>query len=334
MLANYQLATLHNYTVNYMIGWGSYSQVYVAEEASTQTSYAIKVMPVSFSTQAESEIDILTRLSHRSCIRLHEALHDDLAYYLVTLHVSNGTLLQHMNHSHAFTEHDARHIFAQVFDGVRYLHDVQQIAHLDLKLENIMIDSRSEVKIIDFGQARPFDVLARMAVGIRCGSRPYCAPEILSGRRLTPSVDIWSMGVILYTLVMGALPFPATDNSRLSAQIMFEEVVFPRDVSPGFRSLISKMLEKESTKRITLAEIAAHAWMNDSGASDRKPFALPPLDFLSPDRPGAKLRPAALGHPSKLAEIEQGLRLMMSMRPLHRTRNLPVVKVPVRRRSD
>jgi serine/threonine protein kinase len=332
MLQPSQLATLRNYTVTHLIGEGSYSQVYAAEDTLTHTPHAIKVIPRSFSTQAESEINILSSLSHRSCVHLYESLSDDLAYYLITDHVSNGTLLQHMNYSHAFPEHDARQIFAQLFDGIRYLHDVQQVAHLDLKLENVMIDSRSQVKIIDFGQARSFDALGRLRVPIRCGSRPYCAPEIISGRPVTPSVDIWSMGVILYTLVTGAFPFYTGDDSLLTGRILFDEVAFPRDVSPEFRSLVSKMLEKENTKRITLAEIAARPWMAEvaGDAAARKAFTLPRLEFLRASLPEAKIRPAALKRTARMLEIEQAFAKRVNGRRRHGNHGVPPVKTPVR----
>jgi serine/threonine protein kinase len=334
MLSSSQLAALHNYTVDYMIGEGSYSQVYMAEHISTHARCAIKIVPRNCA-QAESEINILSSLSHRSCVRLHEVLSDDGFHYLVTDHISNGTLLQHINHSHTFTEHDARHIFVQLFDGIRYLHEVRRIAHLDLKLENIMIDSKSEVKIIDFGHARPFDMLPEMSGHIRCGSLPYWAPEIASGRQITPSVDVWSMGVILYALVTGTFPFYSTDISKQTARILFDEVTFPRDVSPEFRSLISKMLEKESANRITLSEIAGEAWMhgNEFTTSARKGFALPPLEFLHPLPPGEKRLPLTLKRGARLLEIEQGLMRMRNGRKTHCTHSATPMKLIVRRQS-
>jgi serine/threonine protein kinase len=319
MLASPQLATLHNYTIDSLLGEGSYGQVYAAEETSTHTSYAVKILPRNLSTQSESEINILSALSHQSCIHLHEVLCDETACYLVTEHVSNGTLLQHMNHSTAFTEQGARQIFAQLFDGIRYLHEVHKIAHLDLKLENVMIDSNSQVKIIDFGQAQSFEALARIRGPVHCGSPPYRAPEIVNGSRVTPNADIWSMGIILYALVTGSLPFFAANNSLLTARILFDKVVFPGDVSPEFRDLVSQMLEKESAKRITLAGIAAHAWMNEKAG---KEFKLPRLDFLH--------HPVSLKRAGKLQQIEQGLRRLITERQTICARRVPRVKMPVR----
>jgi serine/threonine protein kinase len=328
MLSLSQLDTLHNYTVDHIIGEGSYGQVYAAEETSTQTRYAIKVIPLCFAIQAESELNILSSLSHRYCVSLHEALRDDVAYYLVTDHVSNGTLLQHLNYSHIVTEHDARQIFTQIFEGISYLHEVLQIAHLDLKLENIMIDSRSEVKIIDFGQARSFHVIT----GMRCGSPPYWAPEVISGRHLTPSVDIWSLGVILYVLVTRTFPFSAVETSRLTAQILFDEVTFPRDVSQECRCFISKMLEKGTDKRITLAGIAGDAWMNGH-VSISKAFTLPRLELLHPSLPGGKFLAVGFNCAGKYQQIEQDKTRIRKGRRPRCTHQMPSVKTPLRRQS-
>jgi serine/threonine protein kinase len=335
MLSTKQLATLHNYTVDHVIGEGSYGKVYTAEEISTQTRYAIKVLPRTFSTQIQSEINILSSLSHRSCLHLHEVLCDDVAYYLVTDHVSNGTLLQHINHSNTFTEHEARQIFTQLFDGVRYLHEVRQVAHLDLKLENVMIDSKSEIKIVDFGQSQTFDALSTMRCGLHCGSLPYSAPEIVSGRRVTPSADIWSMGVILYALVTGTFPFCEVDKTLLTAQILFDEVAFPPEVSDEFRNLVLKMLEKDHEKRITLTEIGIHKWMKMKTINDsiRQEFSLPRLDFLHPSLPGGKLRLITLKQSKKLQQIEQGLPRKMNECRMRCNGPISFLMKPMRRHS-
>jgi serine/threonine protein kinase len=214
-------------------------------------------------------------------------------------------------------------MFAQLFDGVRYLHEVRQVAHLDLKLENVMIDSRSQVKIIDFGQARSFEALASVHGPLRCGSPPYWAPEIARASRVTPSADIWSMGVILYALVTGSFPFSWANNASLIAQILFDDVAFPQAVSPEFRDLVSRMLEKESEKRITLADIAEHAWMKERTSG--KEFTLPRLNFLQ--------HPVSLKRAGKLQQMEKGLTQMIKGRQSFCGHRKSIVK-PVMRRSS
>jgi serine/threonine protein kinase len=152
--------------------------------------YGIKVVPHDPFSQVESAMKIRSGLPHHACIRRHKVLRDDMAASLVTDHVSNGTLLQHINHSQTFTKQDEGKILTQLFEGLGHLHEVEKIAHLDLKLENVMIDSKSDVKIINFGQAHSFDSLARLRGPLHWGSLPCCAPEIVSGNFATPVAEM------------------------------------------------------------------------------------------------------------------------------------------------
>jgi serine/threonine protein kinase len=321
MLSSSQLTTLHNYTIHHLIGEGSFGRVYEAEETSTHTRYAVKVLPKNQSTDVEWEIKILSSLTHNSCIHLHEVLHDADWHYLVLETASNGTLLQHLNHRHShnhkFTERDARRIFRQLLAGVRYLHDELQIAHLDLKLENVMIDSTSKVKIIDFGQSRPIVSLPKY--GMRCGSPPYCAPEMLIGRPLTTAVDVWSMGVILFALVTGTFPFAGSDENQLRGRILFDELTFPGDVTTGLRDLIGGMLEKDHSKRITLSGIANHEWVKAEDltyeSNETSSSFLPRLEGLnslnSLTRIDGKIRLSSLRQSVLKQEVEEMSRQQM-----------------------
>jgi serine/threonine protein kinase len=282
MLPRLSITTLHDYVIGPILGQGTFSKVYQAEKIETKTTYAIKVIPETFAKQAEVEINLMSCLNHSAFPRFHEALSDEENHYLVTEFVDNGTLLQHLNHHQNFLEHDARIIFSQIFDGVSYLHNVLKIAHLDLKLENIMIDSTSHVKIIDFGLACPFSDLGSRTS--RCGSLPYSSPEMLTGKQVNQSTDIWSLGVLLYILVNGEHPFVAVDKALLTSKIMFEDVRFPGNTSSEFQDLVKKMLEKDPIKRITLAGICCHPWMSEAGSTHSNScdsFHLSTLKFLN-----------------------------------------------------
>jgi 5'-AMP-activated protein kinase catalytic alpha subunit len=282
MLPRLSITTLQNYVIGPILGQGTFSKVYQAEEIETKSTYAIKVIPETFARQAEAEISLISCLNHSAFPKFHEALSDNDNHYLVTEFINNGTLLQHLNHHQNFSEHDARIIFSQIFDGVSYLHNVLKIAHLDLKLENIMIDSTSHVRIIDFGLARPFsDLGSRMS---RCGSLPYSSPEMLTGKQVNQSTDIWSLGVLLYVLVNGKLPFVAVEKALLTSKIMFDDVRFSENTSPEFRDLVKKMLERDPVKRITLAGIYCHPWMSQDGSTHSNScnsFHLSTLKFLN-----------------------------------------------------
>jgi serine/threonine protein kinase len=282
MLPRLSITTLQDYVVGPILGQGTFSKAYQAEEIATKTTYAIKVIPQTFAKQAEVEINLISCLNHSAFPKFHEALSDKENHYLVTEFINNGTLLRHLNHHQKFSEHDARIIFSQIFDGVSYLHNVLKIAHLDLKLENIMIDSTSHVKIIDFGLACPFSDLGSRTS--RCGSLPYSSPEMLTGKQVNQSTDIWSLGVILYVLVNGELPFLAVEKALLTSKIMFDNVKFSGNTSSEFQDLVKKMLERDPTKRITLAGICCHPWMSEPSSAHSNScdsFHLSTLKFLN-----------------------------------------------------
>jgi serine/threonine protein kinase len=289
------LSTLLNYRVEHPLGQGTFAKVYEVEEIDTNTHWAVKIIPKSSVTAAtQTEIDLVARFDHPSLVKVHEMLNDDEFHYLVTELLTNGTLLQQLNHKQTFTEHEGRHIFKDIFEGVRYLHEKHEVAHLDLKLENIMIDDMSRARIIDFGLTRPFTMFKNTR--LKCGSHPYCSPEMLSGQHVTEQTDIWSLGILLYTLVIGDYPFSASDVSLLTSRILFDDVTFPIPVSEDIRDLIEKMLEKNASKRITLSEISSHAWMVCPDRSDPSavPFHLPRLPFLfHPSLPSVSHLPKA-----------------------------------------
>jgi serine/threonine protein kinase len=259
MLSRQQLHILKDYTIRHLIGQGTFAKVYEAERLANNTHHAVKVIPKILKKETQAEIDLVSHFDHPSLLKFDEVLTDDNYDYLVTELLPNGTLLRHLNHRSFFPERDARLLFKDMFDGLCYLHEIVGVAHLDLKLENVMIDSNSRARIIDFGSACPFSTL--MKTTLKCGSHPYCSPEMLTGQIVTSKTDIWSLGVLLYTLVVGQFPFCAVDESLLTSKIVFDEVTFPTTASDEFKDLVQKMLEKDPTKRITLSGIASHPWV-------------------------------------------------------------------------
>jgi serine/threonine protein kinase len=259
MLSREQLHTLKHYQIHYLIGQGAFAKVYDAERLETKTRHAVKVIPKLMMKATQTEIDLVSSFNHPSLLKFHEVLSDDKYDYLITEFLPNGTLLRHLNHRTTFTESDARLLFKDILEGLCYLHEIAGVAHLDLKLENVMIDSNSHARIIDFGLARPVNSLGK--TNLKCGSHPYCSPEMLSGQIVTSKTDIWSLGVLLYGLVVGHFPFCAADESLLTSKILFDEVTFPTTVTAEFQDLIQAMLEKDPAKRITLASIGAHGWV-------------------------------------------------------------------------
>ena len=155
-------------------------------------------------------------------------------------------------------EIEARRIFQQIIFGVEYLH-THQVSHRDLKPENILLDGDGNVKLADFGLSNI------MKDGIflysSCGSPNYAAPELISGKYYNgASIDIWSCGVILYTLLTGSLPFNEKATAKLYQKIKECKYRIPENVSEAAKDLIFRMLQKDPLNRISIAEIKQHKW--------------------------------------------------------------------------
>jgi calcium/calmodulin-dependent protein kinase I len=194
---------------------------------------------------------------------------DEKQIFVVLDLLSGGELFQRVIDRRVFTEKDAANIIRPIIDAIRYCHDLD-VAHRDLKLENIIYESKDDnamIKITDFSLAKiiPDDVFAITA----CGTPGYVAPEILEGQGYGKEVDYWSLGVILYTLLSGIPPFNEEKNDELFQRIKTADYYFPSPewdhVSGLAKDLISKLLVTDPDQRLTADGILEHEWMNDDG---------------------------------------------------------------------
>jgi NUAK family SNF1-like kinase len=174
-------------------------------------------------------------------------------------YASGGELYDYLNERKRVTEIEARSIFRQIVSAVHFLHK-NRIVHRDLKLENILIDNNGDIKLADFGLSNnwsPNNLLYTF-----CGSPLYASPEIVNGYPyFGPEVDCWSLGVLLYTLVYGSMPFQGGDYNRLVKQITDGQFIVPRERSGAF-GLIKKCLCTKAAKRASIDDIAEHWWVN------------------------------------------------------------------------
>uniref|UniRef100_A0A0N5AT37 non-specific serine/threonine protein kinase n=1 Tax=Syphacia muris TaxID=451379 RepID=A0A0N5AT37_9BILA len=275
------------YEVSDVIGQGNYARVRKGYHRITKIPVAVKCidkqkMDEASMIRAKREIAILKRLNHPNIATLYQVFETTRGFYLVMQYAANGELANFLPGNRILPESEARIKLWQIVSAVEYCHSLG-IVHRDLKLENLLLDKNFNIKIVDFGFSNtycPTDTLKTF-----CGSPPYAAPEIFEGREyIGPEVDIWSMGVILYKLVCGDLPFNAPAYHDLRYRVTRCPFRVPFYLSTDCENLLRKMLHKNPKRRATIAEIKAHPWMTDPNALNALHMLRRPVpDFSNPN---------------------------------------------------
>uniref|UniRef100_A0A0E0HXU1 non-specific serine/threonine protein kinase n=1 Tax=Oryza nivara TaxID=4536 RepID=A0A0E0HXU1_ORYNI len=274
---------LERYELVRVRGRGSFAQVWEARHRRTGLSVAVKILNLAGLLasgipirKVEREIAVMRLLNHPHIVRFHEAIAGGDGgghVYIVMELATQGQLYDYVTQLGRLREDDARRIFQQIISGAEYCHH-NMVVHRDLKLENILMDSEMNVKIVDFGFSKFFR--HNKVLSASCGSREYAAPELLAGRKYVgPPVDVWSCGVILYILFCGRLPFDSADVSELHRIIKRGEFSIPPYVPDDARDLISSMLIVRPDKRLTITEVRTHRWLQHSIP---RYLAMPPLN--------------------------------------------------------
>ncbi|KAG0323145.1 hypothetical protein BGZ99_002922 [Dissophora globulifera] len=254
------------------LGTGNFATVHKAIDKKTGVEYAVKVVKktTDFNTRTaqslEREIGTLMSIDHPNLLRLHKVFSEDRYYYVVTELAKDGELFDNVKRRNNFTEPEARHVFRQLLNGVKYLHD-RGIVHRDLKLENVLVMDRRnlDVKISDFGLANVIGESAFLSTV--CGTPSYVAPEVIRKEKYGKAVDMWSLGVLLYIILCGFPPF--TEDlapPRLREQVLRNMYKFPSpywdEVSEEAVDLIQELLLQDTSLRLTVDQALAHAWMH------------------------------------------------------------------------
>jgi len=252
------------------LGEGAFSVVIEATEKKTKTSYAIKVVTKSrLSIEDENalkdEIQVLRELKHPHIICLY-GVFDELDHiYLVTERMRGGELFDRIVQKAYYNEKEARDVCKILLNALFFCHS-KCVAHRDLKPENLLLMSMKEddqLKVADFGFAKK--CFEPKCLTTQCGTPGYVAPEILVGTSYDTQCDIWSLGVIIYTLLGGYPPFIEKNQKNLFRRIQKGEYEFHPQywstVSPGAKKLITRMLTVDPDKRITAEEALNDNWI-------------------------------------------------------------------------
>lgn len=270
------------YELGRTLGEGNFGKVKQARHRGSGGQFAVKILERArvLSQRADEqicrEIATLKLLAHPNVVRLHEVAASKTKIYMVLELVNGGELLDRIQAASEgkLPEQEARRLFQQLVDGVSYCHE-KGVCHRDLKLENVLVDRKGNIKISDFGlSALPQHLGNDGLLHTTCGSPNYIAPEVLQNRGYDGSLsDIWSCGVILYVMLVGHLPFDDRNIVVLYQKIFKGDTQIPEWLSPGARNLLRRILEPDPAERIAMAEIKAHPWFQEHYVP-----VLPPYD--------------------------------------------------------
>eukprot|EP00794_Sanderia_malayensis_P011210 gene11210-12386_t len=252
------------YVIGKTIGKGNFAVVKCAKHTSANIMVAIKMIDKNLLDadnlkKVEREVRIMKKLSHPHIVKLYEVMHTDRMLYLVTEYAAGGEIFDHLVKRGRMSEKEARKTFHQILSAVEYLHS-KRIVHRDLKAENLLLDENNNIKIADFGFSNTFEPGLKLKTC--CGSPPYAAPELFEGKEYNgPATDVWSMGVVLYILVCGTLPFDGKTLPELKSRVLAGRFRVPYFMSSDCENLIRHMLIVDSNKRYSIAQIKQHKWM-------------------------------------------------------------------------
>uniref|UniRef100_A0A8C8LLJ3 MAP/microtubule affinity-regulating kinase 3 n=1 Tax=Oncorhynchus tshawytscha TaxID=74940 RepID=A0A8C8LLJ3_ONCTS len=279
-----------NYRLLKTIGKGNFAKVKLARHVLTGKEVAVKIID---KTQLNSsslqklfrEVRIMKLLNHPNIVKLFEVIETEKTLYLIMEYASGGEVFDYLVAHGRMKEKEARAKFRQIVSAVQYCHQ-KCIVHRDLKAENLLLDADMNIKIADFGFSNEFTMGNKLDTF--CGSPPYAAPELFQGKKYDgPEVDVWSLGVILYTLVSGSLPFDGQNLKELRERVLRGKYRIPFYMSTDCENLLKKFLILNPTKRGSLEQIMKDRWMNVGHEEEElKPFIEPQPDYKDPKRTG------------------------------------------------
>ena len=254
------------YIVLDLIKEGSSSKVYLAKSKFTNEQVAIKAISKSPLKNNLEELLLITKqmetlkiLKHRNIVTLYEIYESKKYIYLITEYLSGKDLIEKLIRKKRFNEEEALRIFFQLLDAFTYMHKMN-ICHRNIRTEHILFDKNNRPKIVGFGYSSFYE--SNKTIEGAFGSLCYTCPEIIDEMPYNPELaDVWSLGVILYVLICGYLPFSDEDDNKNKILISNGKIDFPKEISNKLKDLLRHMLDKNPNKRYTFQKIIKHPWI-------------------------------------------------------------------------
>ncbi|XP_067886409.1 maternal embryonic leucine zipper kinase [Heterodontus francisci] len=278
---------LKHYELQETIGAGGFAKVKLACHILTREKVAVKIMDKESLGEdlprVQTEIEAMKNLSHQHVCRLYHVIETAQKIFIILEYCPGGELFDYIISKDRLSEEEARIFFRQIVSAVAYVHS-QGYAHRDLKPENLLIDEDHNLKLIDFGLcAKPKGGLDYHLTTC-CGSPAYAAPELIQGKAYIGSeADIWSMGVLLYALLCGFLPFDDDNVMTLYRKITKGKYNLPKWLSPTSVLILNQMLQVDPKKRITVKHLLSHPWLIEDYSCPVDWHTRYPIDHLDED---------------------------------------------------
>ena len=265
---DYNKSSIDEYIISSDLGIGSYAEVKLGIHKSTKRKYAIKIYDKNLLNDEDkkytikNEIFILRQLNSENIMKLYDVIETNNNLYLILEYINGISLLEYIQRkkNQRINENICKKFFYQIVKAVLYCQK-KNIYHRDIKLENILIVNDNIIKLIDFGFAIKCNKNEYQE--FFCGTLNYMPPEIVNKQKYIPFYsDIWSLGILLYTMLFGIFPFKSSNDEKLFELINEAKLIFPNniEVSDKVKSLISKIIVIKPTKRLSLEEILNDSW--------------------------------------------------------------------------
>ena len=256
---------IQDFNIKKELGSGAFGRVYLVEHKITKVSYAIKAIDKRNKSNLEQkpyfcrEIEIMYKLYHPNIVKLYGHFEDNNYCYFLMEYIPKGNLYSLMprDKKKKLNQKIVVSIMKDIISAVYYLHSMEPpIIHRDIKPENILLGDNLLAKITDFGWSNYIvDGIKRTTM---CGTPIYLAPEIIKEKEHNGKVDIWCIGILLFELTTGTLPFKGNDLETLKKNILSLNISWPKEINNETKTLISKILKLEPNERISLEEIIQH----------------------------------------------------------------------------
>ena len=256
---------ISDFTIVKELGSGSFGRVYLVTHKKTKAQYAIKAIDKRNKTNIEEkpyfrrEVEVMYKIHHPNVVKLYGHFEDKNYCYFLMEYISKGNIygLIPQDKKKRLNAQVVASLMKGVISAVYFLHNMNPpIIHRDIKPENVLLSEKLEAKLTDFGWSNYMeDDQKRNTV---CGTPIYLAPEIIKEKGHDERVDIWCIGVLLFELITGTVPFQGNDIDTLKNNILRLKISWPRDINTDAKNLISKILKLDPYARLPLSDMLQH----------------------------------------------------------------------------